>query len=369
MTCRVILAKSEAVRWATISVTTSVTICGDKHVTARRSSGNIVHALKSSLKTAIGTSASLIGKTSEREPSRGALTLSLGTMLAIWSGNYVAGKLALRHIDPLSMASLRIELAALVMLAIYFSRRRAPLRRRDLPTFFVLGLFGVAINQGCFTIGLNYTTSSHAVILIALDPMIVLLLASALKLEAFTTAKFIGMVISFTGVVLLETDRSVAETSFHMGDLLTLGCVMGYSIYAVLGKRAASRAVGEHYDAVAVNTFMTVAAAILFAPVAIRQGIALDWRSVGWVGWTGLVYMAVLASVVSYTLFNWLLRHMDASRIASLNYIQVPIVIVMAVWILGERPSGHLLSGAALVLAGVYLAERHAKLFPVTPGG
>lgn len=290
-------------------------------------------------------------------------------MLAIWSGNYVFGKLALRHMDVMALVSFRIELAAIIMLAIYFSRERASLRRRDLGTFFWLGLFGVAINQGCFTMGLNYTSSSHAVILVALDPIIVLLFASAMKLERFTTAKLIGMIVSFTGVMLLETDRSAGQSSFHTGDLLTLGCVMGYSTYAVLGKRAATRVVGEHYDAVAVNTYMTVVAGILYAPLAVRQGMTIDWKSVGWVGWSGMIYMAVFASVISYTMFNWILRHMDASRVASVNYLQVPIVIVLAVSVLGERPSGHLLSGAALVVGGVYLAERHAALFPVSPGG
>lgn len=290
-------------------------------------------------------------------------------MLAIWSGNYVFGKLALRHLDVMALVSFRIELAAIIMLGIYFSRERAPLRRRDLWTFFWLGVFGVAINQGFFTMGLNYTSSSHAVILVALDPIIVLLFASAMKLERFTAAKLIGMIVSLAGVLLLETDRSAGQSSFHTGDLLTLGCVMGYSTYAVLGKRAATRAVGEHYDAVAVNTYMTVVAGILYAPLAVRQATTLDWKSVGWVGWSGMIYMAVFASVISYTMFNWILRHLDASRVASVNYLQVPIVIVLAVSVLGERPSGHLLSGAVLVVGGVYLAERHAALFPVSPGG
>jgi drug/metabolite transporter (DMT)-like permease len=231
-----------------------------------------------------------------------------------------------------------------------------------------LGLFGVAVNQGFFTAGLNYTTSSHAVILIALDPIVVLLMASALKLEAFTLAKFIGMIISFTGVLLLELDRSAGSSSFHTGDLITLGCVMGYSTYAVLGKLAANR-IGGYYDAVSINTFMTAVAGILFAPLAVRQVIALDWKSVGWIGWAGLIYMALFASVISYTMFNWILRHVNASRVAGVNYLQVPVVIVLAVSILRERPSGHLLSGAALVLGGVYLAERHAALFSASPGG
>ena len=303
-----------------------------------------------------------------RGPGRGTLNVALAVMLAIWSGNYVAGKLALRYMTGLTLASLRIELAALILVGLHLARPRARLRWRDLGTFGLLGLFGVAINQGCFTTGLGYTTSSHAVILIALDPIVVLLLASVAKLEKFTLAKFIGMVVSFAGVVLLETDRSVGQP-FATGDLLTLGCVMGYSIYSVIGKRAATRTVGEHYDAVSINMWMTLFAAILFAPAAVREGMALDWAQVGWVGWAGLLYMSVLSSVVSYTMFNWILRHVDASRVAAVNYLQVPIVITLAVAILGERPSPHLLSGAALVLLGVYVAERHAALFPVAGNG
>jgi drug/metabolite transporter (DMT)-like permease len=296
------------------------------------------------------------------------LALALAGMLAMWSGNYVAGKLALRHIDALSLASLRIELAAVVMLILYFSRQRPRLRRGDLWAFFWLGVFGVAINQGCFTVGLAYTSSSHAVILVALDPMIVLLLASLMKLETFTLAKFWGIVISFTGVLLLETERNSGQPSFWLGDLLTLGCVIGFAVYSVLGKRAANKGVGKGYDAVAVNTFMTGFAGLLLAPLAVHQAVNLDWKAVGWVGWSGLAYMAIFSSVVSYTMFAWILKYMDASRIATVMYLQVPIVIVLAVWTLGERPSAHLLSGAVLVLAGIYLAERRVATLPPAEG-
>jgi drug/metabolite transporter (DMT)-like permease len=71
---------------------------------------------------------------------------------------------------------------------------------------------------------------------------------------------------------------------------------------------------------------------------------------------------------VSYTMFAWILKYMDASRIATVMYLQVPIVIVLAVWTLGERPSAHLLSGAVLVLAGIYVAERRAGFVSADEG-
>src|SRR5580704_9864976 len=122
-----------------------------------------------------------------QRPSTLFLASMVTLMLMLWSFNYVAGKIALRHMDPISLACFRIELAAVIMSAIYFSRqRRATLQLRDAWPFAYLGLFGVVINQGLFTVGLNYTTSNHSAVIIAIGPVIVLLLARAMKLEALT---------------------------------------------------------------------------------------------------------------------------------------------------------------------------------------
>ncbi len=276
-------------------------------------------------------------------------------MLVLWSGNYVAGKIALRTLDPITLVCLRLQLAAFIMLAIYFSRReRQPLKLRDVWPFLYLGFFGVVVNQGLFTVGLNYTTSDHSAVLIAIGPIIILLLARALKLEALTVAKVVGMGISFVGVYLLETEQgSPAHSPLLMGDIITFGGVIGFSIYAVLGKRVAGQ-----YDSIAMNTFNCVAAALLLLPLTIRQVVHLDWHSVGLGGWLGMIYMAVGSSVAAYTIFYWVLRYMTASRVGAVSYFQPVIVILLSMAFLSERPSRMLLEGTALVLLGVFLAER-----------
>ncbi len=288
-------------------------------------------------------------------PSKIALAFWLLMMLVLWSGNYVAGKIALRTMDPITLVCLRLQLAALVMLAIYFTRReRQPLKLRDVWPFLYLGFFGVVINQGLFTVGLNYTTSNHSAVLIAVGPIIILLLARALKLEALTAAKVAGMAISFVGVYLLETEQgSPANSPLLMGDIITFGGVIGFAIYAVLGKRVVAQ-----YDAIALNTFNCVAAALLLLPLTIRQSIHLDWHSVAPGGWLGMIYMAVGSSVAAYTIFYWVLRYMTASRVGAVSYFQPVIVILLSMGFLAERPSRLLLEGTALVLLGVFLAER-----------
>jgi drug/metabolite transporter (DMT)-like permease len=276
-------------------------------------------------------------------------------MLFLWSLNYVAGKISLRTIDPVTLACFRLVLAALVMLPIYFAQpNRTPLKARDIWPFTYLGFLGVILNQGLFTVGLNYTTSDHSAVVIAIGPVIVLLMARALKLEIFTAGKILGMAISFTGVFLLETENgSPVNSPFLLGDLITLAGVIGFAAYAVFGKRLAAQ-----YDAIAMNTFNLVASAILLLPLTIRQGLHLDWKSVSVAGWLGMIYMALGSSIAAYTIFYWVLRYMSASRVAVLSYFQPVVVILLSIVFLSEHPTRNLLAGTALVLAGVYLAER-----------
>lgn len=299
---------------------------------------------------AVATSAS-----DPSRPSKPVLLFWLFVMLMLWSLNYVAGKIALRTIDPITAACLRLELAAIVMLPLYYMRReRSPLRVRDFWPFAYLGFFGVVVNQGFFTVGLNFTTSDHSAVIIALGPIIILFLARALNLERFTVGKIVGMAISFVGVYLLETEHGSPRNSpLLLGDMITLGGVIGFSFYAVLGKRVAAE-----YDAISMNTFNCVAAAIILLPLSIRQALHLDWHRVTWSGWLGVIYMAIGSSLAAYTIFFWVLRYMSASRVGAMSYFQPVVVIFLSMLFLGEHPTRNLLGGTALVLLGVFLAER-----------
>jgi len=295
-----------------------------------------------------------------RRPSGLLLGACLTLILLLWSVNYTAGKIALRHMGPLTLVSLRIELAAILMLTIHFLRRdRARFQRRDLWTFVYLGFLGVALNQGCFMAGLNYTTSERSVLVKAVGPILILVFARALKLEAFTASKIAGMILAFFGVLLLEAEGGrLGHTPMAVGDGITLVSTLGFAIYSVLGKRVLNSPRTGKYDAISMNTFITAAAGVMLLPLAVEQAATIRWTSVGWVGWSGLVYMAAGSSVGAYTLFYWVLKHLDASRVAAINYIQPFLVIVLSMLFLGEHPTGHLISGGALVLIGVYFVER-----------
>jgi drug/metabolite transporter (DMT)-like permease len=216
----------------------------------------------------------------------------------------------------------------------------------------------VIVNQGLFTLGLAYTTSSHSAIISAIDPVLILALACVMRIETLSFGKAIGVALAFAGIMALETEHgSPTNSPLLAGDLISFGAAIGFSVYAVLSKRAV-----ELYGSVALNTFNILVAAIAFLPIAVWRGIRLDWRGVGWQGWVALAYMAVFSSVLAYLIFFWALRHLDPSRVAVVNYLQPILVILLAAALLSEHLTRHLLVSTGLVLLGVYLAERGARI-------
>ncbi len=278
--------------------------------------------------------------------------------MLIWSFNFVAAKIGLRHMDVISFASIRMPLAALLMLPIYFAQgRRTPLARQDIWTFVCLGFFGVVINSGCFVLGLTQTTSEHSVIVRALGPVLVLALAVALRVEGLTLGKAAGMLISFAGVILLDAERGVSMRSpLLLGDVYTFLSIAGFAIYTVFAKRIAMR-----YDAVSMNTYTVAAAGLMALPVALRQTIHLRWGGVGplamdRVGGHALHgvgdYRRVLHNLQlgapTYGAVEGGGRQLRAAGGGDPDFDPS-----------ARRASdGNLVAGGALVLAGVYLTER-----------
>jgi len=301
----------------------------------------------------------------KQKPKPLLLFTMLSLMITIWAVNFVVGKIALRHIPVMTFTVTRLELAAVVMAVVYFfTKRRTKLDRRDIKTFVQLGILGVVINQGGFTLGLKYTSVGHSALIIALAPVMVLLLAGIARLETITLPKALGMAICFIGVIVLGSESAVGTAARESlkGDLITFTSVAGYAVYVVLAKKVVDR-----YDTVTMNFFSFLTAACFLFPLAVYECAHLDWGGVGWAGWTGLAYMAVLSSVAAYSIYYWALRHMDASRLAATTYIEPILAMALGAVFLGERFSGRLLIGGALVVTGVYITERSLGDHPIPP--
>ena len=304
-----------------------------------------------------------------RPPSRAVLGASLALVILIWAVNFIAAKIGLRSLPAATLASFRVVLAGAVMIPFYLVCSRLPAfaetaetRRRgltlgDLWTFLYMGFFGVTVNQICFTVGLRYTSVSHASVIVGMGPIYTLIFAVLLKLEAATWRKAIGMVIALAGIAFMASENGIStHLPSLLGDAITMTGSIGFAMYMVLGKR-----LGGRYDPLTMTAFSHYAGALMVLPVAIYRAVTLGslehWRAVAWSGWAALLYMAIFSSAVAYVFYFWLLQYLQASQLSAFTYLLPVVATVLGILWLGEKGSGGQVLGGVLALSGVYWIE------------
>jgi drug/metabolite transporter (DMT)-like permease len=308
-------------------------------------------------------------------PSSAWIFLALVFLILVWSLNYIVAKVGLRELPPLALGSFRLLTAGTVSLPILFfprtvigDRTQVTLeaagkrsgRLHELWTVTYLGFFNVVLSQGCYTVGLNYTSVSHSALIIGCAPILILIFSCALRLEALTSRKVIGMVLAFAGAAAVGVEHRRNSGAGVAGDLLTLVAGVGLALYTVLGKRAF-----EQYGPVRLSLLSNIAGAVLVLPVTIWQAWGLTragrLSSVGLEGWGAVIYMGVLASAVSYILYFWALRYMTPARLGAASYLQPVGATLLGLILLGEPITRSVAVGGLLIIAGVYAIETHPR--------
>jgi drug/metabolite transporter (DMT)-like permease len=299
-------------------------------------------------------------------PSRSRLYALLGLMVTLWSANFVFAKLAVRGAPPLLVVCLRTVLSGLFMAPVYAVLRRRgpvgaarpsglrPVTARDLPRLAALGVLGIVGNQLLFVLALSRTSVAHGAVVGATGPVMVLAGAALAGQERLTTRKLVGLVAAGLGVAVLQVARAPGGEASAAGDLLMLGNAALFAGFTVFGKRAASE-----YGSLVVNAVAFWAGGLLALPYAVYGLARLGGPAqIGPSAWVGILYMSVAPSIVGYLIYSYALRWMSASRVSSVSYLQPVGATVLGVVFLGEQPGLAYAAGAAVVLAGVWLASR-----------
>ncbi len=273
-----------------------------------------------------------------------------------WAANMVAIKAALRGLNSLALVQVRV-LGAASLFALGFAAWRGrpslKLGARGWAGMLVLALSGVAFNQLFFIGGLARTSVAHTGLLVALGPVLVLVLACLMHLEALTAPKLAGMLVSFLGVAILTTGRvGQGNGSYWRGDFIVLAASAVFALYTIQAKRVADRC-----DAVTLNAVTYAMGAVLLLPFAGRAFLATPWRALGPSVVWAVAYVIVLGSVVPYALYAFALSDLSASRVAAFSYLQPVIATSLALWLLAEKLTWSIVTGGVLILLGVFLTE------------
>lgn len=259
------------------------------------------------------------------------------------------------EIAPLVFAFYRFCLASLVFLGLKALRRDYfSFRRSEWVLLAFLGLLAVPLNQCLFLYGLNYTQPTHPALLFGTTPIWVYILSAWRGEETVSHRKNAGIIIALVGVSAFFIEKGIAlKFDYLLGDSIIMIAVWAWTAYTVLGRPLVKRR-----GAMAVTSTSLIIGSLIYFPAGIYLALNFDYSGVGWLGWGGVIYTAVLMSVVAYTLWYWSIKHIEASRAAVFINLHPILTAILAYFLIGERLSGGSIVSGIVILVGVYIAQK-----------
>jgi drug/metabolite transporter (DMT)-like permease len=291
-------------------------------------------------------------------------------MSVIWGTNYVIVKRAFMEIDPQAFNAIRMIVASTVFVAAMVAIRRlpsdrrvagsfasvlytpSPMARRDVMGLIALGAVGQCLYQYWFVGGLARTSVANAALMLAAAPVLIALMSAALGEERVTVTHWVGALLSLAGIyVVVGPGVRVAGTTW-VGDLMMFGAVCCWAIYTL-----GSRPLMTRHSPVAVTGISMAIGTALYVPAVLPRLRAVAWDRVGLGTWLVIVYSALFALCVSYTIWYAAVRQIGSARTSVYSNL-VPLVAMSAAAVFLHEPLGvRKFAGAAAVLVGVALTR------------
>jgi drug/metabolite transporter (DMT)-like permease len=281
--------------------------------------------------------------------------LLLALVVVVWAGSYAAIKAL---IDD-GLAAPDVALGRYLVaapgfaVALVLSRGLPGLGRRDLGRLVLAGLLVVAVYHLSLNAGERLTTAGTASVVVAAAPGIALAMAVAIGQERFSRRRAAGLAISFAGVVvvvLLGSGQRISFANVH-GPLLVLAAPVAFAAYNVIAKPLLPR-YGVLPVTAAASLIGTAALLPFVSGATIRRVSDLDAGGVAL-----LLYLGLAATLAGYIGWSRGLRQLEASRTVAYLYVVPVVAIVIGALTLNEHVTVWLGLGAALVVAGVAMAQ------------
>ena len=289
-------------------------------------------------------------------PGRGLRLLCLLVMVLVWGTTWAAIRVGLEFVPPFTGVAIRFAVAAACLAAVGLSLGvRLTGDRKEHRLWVIHGLLTFSVSYTVTYWAEQYVPSGLASVLFATFPLFVALLAHwLLPGERLGRVALLGVLAGFGGVAVIFSE----DFSAFGGERVLIGSVVMLlsPIAAAVGNVVVKRW-GQEFHPLSLNvggmTLTAILVGILAACVERGQPLVVNSISVG-----SIAYLALFGSALTFSLYFWLLKHMEATKLALIAYA-IPVVAVgLGTLAFNEPLTPRIVLGAVLVLFGVALASR-----------
>lgn len=282
--------------------------------------------------------------------------------MIFWGMSFVWSKITFEYLEPLSTIFIRLLLSSIILVIVWLLFYRGNrIKREDYKLILLTSFF----SPFCYFIGENFglleVSSTIASVIIATIPVFTPFVAYFFLKERLRPLNFVGLVVSFAGVIVMLLEKDLSFNASMKGVLL-----LGFAVLSALGYGVAIRRLSVKYHPVTIVTFQNIIGTILFLPLFLYFDLHLLMQvkmNISLV--TSLVCLAFFASTLAFIFYTGSIRYLGISR-ASIFANLIPVfTAIFSFLLLSESFSGQKIFGMILVIVGVILAQlkRQPDLF------
>lgn len=278
--------------------------------------------------------------------------------VVVWGASFIATKVALQDVSPVTVVWLRFSMGVLILGAAVAMRGEFALPRKGEWAYFaLLGFLGITFHQWLQSNGLQTSEAATTAWIVATTPVFMAILGRFILKERLGWLKTLGIFLAFGGVLLVVSKGDLSSVSVGRfgapGDKLILVSAVNWAVFSVLSRRGL-----KSYPA-GLMIFYVMTLGWLFTSLLFFAGANIaEVTRLTFNGWLGIAFLGVFCSGLAYIAWYDALQALSAAQTGVFLYIEPLVAVVVAFFVLGEPITLISLLGGGVILFGVWLVNR-----------
>ena len=290
-------------------------------------------------------------------PSRLLIVLAFAAVYIIWGSTYIGIRLAIETLPPFLMAGTRFTLAgSILFLWAILKRERVPRSVTPWLRAFIVGGLLLLCGNGGVTWAEKYIPTSLAALLVATEPLWVVLLSWIFSHKRPNSKVLLGALIGLGGVALLVSDGLSQGYGNSLFGMLGAVAVLLAGFAWAAGSVYSSRQPIQASTSMAAGMQMLAGGSLLLLLALVTGDVKhLNLSHASWTSIAAFFYLLVFGSLIGFTAYSWLLVNVTPSSAATYGYVN-PVVAVFLGWLIASEPiTPRILLAAAVIVSSVVL--------------
>mgnify|MGYP001463608406 FL=1 len=293
--------------------------------------------------------------------SRALALLAAFGATTIYGLNHTIAKVVMPHyIGPFGFIMLRVVGASVLFWTISLFVPKETIERKDYLRIAGAAFLGMCINMLMFFKGLQLSTPINSGVIVTLTPIIILILSAFFLKEKLTLFKFLGIVLGFTGAIILilysNTTQVLNAPNIPLGNTMLLINAISFGAYLVMVKPLTKK-----YSTITLMKWMFLIGIFYTFPVTYSEFSEVSWTTLPFEAIWRMGFVVVGTTFMTYMLNVYALKTLPPTAIGAFTYLQPLITILYAVITGNDILDGVKILACLLVFVGVYLVSKKGK--------